>query len=73
MLADTIEAAVRATPDKSSDNIEKLIRYLIKSKVEDRQLCDCNITLEEIEKVTQAFLKMLKGIYHERIQYLKGK
>ena len=72
MLADTIEAAVRATSDKRMESIEKLVRYLIKSKVEDGQLNDCGMTFEEIEKVTQSFLNILKGIYHERIKYNNG-
>ena len=72
MLADTIEAAVRATTDKRMESIEKLVRYLIKSKVEDGQLNDCGMTFEEIEKVTQSFLNILKGIYHERIKYNNG-
>lgn len=73
MLADTIEAAVRANSDKSNETIEKLVRNLIKSKIDDGQLSECNITLEEIEKVTKAFLNVIRGIYHERIQYMKGK
>ncbi|CAM3160366.1 HDIG domain-containing metalloprotein [Streptobacillus felis] len=72
MLADTIEAAVRASLDKSSENIEKIVRYLIKSKFEDGQLSECDMTMEEIEKVTKAFLNIIRGIYHERIQYKKG-
>lgn len=72
MLADTIEAAVRATSDKRMESIEKLVKYLIKSKVEDGQLNDCGMTFEEIEKVTQSFLNILKGIYHERIKYNNG-
>lgn len=73
MLADTIEAAVRASVDKSKESIETLVRTLIKSKVDEGQLSNCNITLDEIEKVTQAFLNVLGGIYHERIQYRKVK
>ncbi|WP_156298940.1 HD family phosphohydrolase [Streptobacillus canis] len=72
MMADTIEAAVRANADKSTENIEKVVRYLIKSKFEDGQLSQCDMTMEEIEKVTKAFLNIIRGIYHERIQYKKG-
>lgn len=72
MLADTIEAAVRATSDKRMESIERLVRYLIQSKVEDGQLNDCGMTFEEIEKVIQSFLNILKGIYHERIKYNNG-
>ncbi|CAM3101850.1 HD family phosphohydrolase [Streptobacillus ratti] len=72
MLADTIEAAIRANADKSTENIEKIVRYLIKSKVEDGQLSECDMTMNEIEKVTKAFLSIIRGIYHERIQYKRG-
>ncbi|ACZ01009.1 HD family phosphohydrolase [Streptobacillus moniliformis] len=72
MLADTIEAAVRANADKSSENVEKIVRHLIKSKVEDGQLSECDMTMNEIEKVTKAFLNIIRGIYHERIQYKRG-
>ena len=71
MLADTIEAAVRVAGDKSREGIENLIRYLIKYKIDDNQLNGSNLTLEEIEKIIQAFLNTLQGAYHNRIKYPK--
>lgn len=71
LLADTIEAAVRSSEDKSKEGIEKLIRYLIKSKIDDNQLVECSLTLGEIEEIIQAFLNTLQGFYHERIKYPK--
>ncbi len=71
MLADTVEAAVRASNDKSKEGIENTIRYLIKYKIDDNQLNNCDIKLQDIEKIVQAFLKVLKAAYHERIQYPK--
>lgn len=70
-LADTIEAAVRSTEDKSKENLENLIRYLIKYKIDDNQLSESELTLSEIEKVIKAFLNTLQGAYHERIKYPK--
>jgi metal dependent phosphohydrolase len=70
-LADTIEAAVRASEDKSREGIENLIRYLIRYKIDDNQLSNSNLTLGEIEKVIRAFLNVLQGAYHERIKYPK--
>ena len=58
-LADTIEAAVRASEDKSREGID------------DNQLSNSNLTLGEIEKVIRAFLNVLQGAYHERIKYPK--
>ncbi|MDO5089869.1 MAG: HDIG domain-containing protein, partial [Leptotrichiaceae bacterium] len=71
LLADTIEAAVRSSEDKSREGIENLIRYLIRYKIDDNQLADSDLTLGEIEKVIQAFLNVLQGAYHERIKYPK--
>lgn len=71
MLADTVEAAIRASSDKSKEGIENTIRYLIKYKIDDNQLDECDIKLKDIEAIIQAFLKVLKAAYHERIQYPK--
>lgn len=71
LLADTIEAAVRSSEDKSKEGIENLIRYLIKYKIDDNQLSESELTLGEIEVVIQAFLNTLQGAYHERIKYPK--
>ncbi|WP_068268011.1 HD family phosphohydrolase [Caviibacter abscessus] len=71
MLADTVEAAVRASKDKSREGIENTIRYLVKYKIDDNQLSNCDINLADIEKIIEAFLVVLKAIYHERIQYPK--
>lgn len=71
LLADTIEAAVRSSEDKSKEGIENLIRYLIKYKIDDNQLSESELTLGEIEIVIQAFLNTLQGAYHERIKYPK--
>ena len=71
LLADTIEAAVRASEDKSKESVESLVRYLIKYKIEDGQLALADITLREIEIVIRSFLDVLQGAYHQRIQYPK--
>ena len=71
IIAYNIEAAVRASEDKSREGIENLIRYLIRYKIDDNQLSNSNLTLGEIEKVIRAFLNVLQGAYHERIKYPK--
>ena len=71
LLADTIEAAVRASEDKSKETIEGLIRSRIKHKMDDGQLSDADISLKEIETIINAFVSVLLGAYHQRIQYQK--
>ena len=69
MLADTIEAAARTTPDRSIEGLEALIRKLIRGKMDDGQLNETPITLADIEKATEAFLTVLTGVFHQRVEY----
>ena len=69
MLADSIEAAVRSMSSPNKDKMEKLIHKIMKDKLEDGQLEECDITLKEFETLKKAFLQVLLGIFHERIEY----
>ncbi len=69
MLADSVEAAVRSLPSPSKDKIEILIQKIMKDKLEDGQLEECNITIKELEILKKSFLQVLLGIFHERIEY----
>jgi len=69
MMADTIEAAVRALPDPTPDKIEGLIRKLLKEKLEDGQLDECNLTLKNLDSIANAFKNVICGIFHERVEY----
>ncbi len=69
MLADTIEAAARAMTDASPESISQLIQRLVRSKLEDGQLDRCSLTFHDLNRVCEAFLHVLSGVYHERIEY----
>lgn len=69
MMADTVEAASKSLKNPSSDSIDSLIDALIKSKMEDDQFINSNITFKEINQIKRIFKKMLKSIYHVRIAY----
>ena len=69
MLADTIEAAARTAPDRSSEALEALIRKLIRGKIDDGQLNESPMTMADIEKATKAFLMVLSGVFHQRVEY----
>ena len=69
MLADTIEAAARTSPDRSIEGLETLIRKLIRGKMDDGQLNDTPMTLADVEKATEAFLTVLSGVFHQRVEY----
>ena len=71
MLADTVEAAVRSIPDPTREKISQMIRKLVRGKMEDGQLDECTLCFRDIDKISAAFENVLKGVFHERIEYPK--
>jgi len=69
MLADSVEAAVRSIRNMDETAIELMVGRIIKGKIEDGQLDHSPITTKEINTVKNTFISVLKGIYHERIEY----
>lgn len=69
MLADTIEAAVRSMPDPTPQTIERFIERLVRGKIEDGQLSNSPLSLHDIDDICEAFIKVLSGVFHERIEY----
>ena len=45
------------------------MRKIIKDKLNNAQLDNCDLTLKDLELVGQSFVKVLAGIFHERIEY----
>ncbi|MCK9267298.1 MAG: HDIG domain-containing protein [Alkaliphilus sp.] len=69
MMADSVEAAVRSLSSPTRKKVEELIEKIIRDKLEDGQLDESNITLKELKKIKESFLKVITGIFHERIEY----
>ncbi len=72
MLADTSEARMRAERPKDEDELEDLIRSVIKDKLELGELDETQLTLHNLEETTDSFTSTLRGVYHPRIQYPKS-
>lgn len=72
MLADSIEAAARSLDEPTPTRLQNIVRNIIQRKFTDAQLDECNLTLKDLSKVEQAFVKILLGIYHQRIDYPKN-
>ena len=69
MLADSVEAAVRSITEPTSEKIEQMVSNIIDGKIKDKQLNNCDLTFKDLDKIKECFLKALKGIYHQRIEY----
>lgn len=69
MLADNIEAAVRSLQNPTAGRVEGLIRKIIKDRLMDGQLDECDLTLKDLDAIANSFMRVLSGIYHTRIEY----
>jgi uncharacterized domain HDIG len=73
MLADSVEAAVRSINEPTKGKIEEMVNNIIKDRLNEGQLDNCDLTLKDLNKIREAFLKVLTGIYHQRIEYPEDK
>ena len=69
MLADTCEAAVKSLNTTNLDEVEAMIRKVVKHKVELDQLVKTDLSFGDIELIILAFRQVYYGLYHERIKY----
>ncbi|PYO89090.1 MAG: hypothetical protein DMD66_06105 [Gemmatimonadetes bacterium] len=69
MIADSVEAALRVLEDLTPQKIEEAINHIVRTKVNAGQLDEAPLTLQQIEQVKSAFLRVLSGMYHNRIDY----
>ena len=69
MLADTVEAASRTLENPSVPRLEKFIRQLVMGKYESGQLDKADLTFSDLDKIKNAFVNILAGYYHSRIEY----
>lgn len=73
MMADGVEAAVRSIQKPDKEKIEKMVDNIIKTRLDEGQLKNSDLTFKDLEKIRESFLTVLSGIYHERIEYPKEK
>ena len=69
MMADSVEAAVRSIQEPTLEKIEDMVNNIVKDKMNSNQLNECDLTFRELEVIKACFLRVLKGIYHHRIEY----
>lgn len=69
LLADSVEAASRALKEPTAGKISEIVHKVINNKFIDGQLDECDLTLKDLEKISEVFIRVLGGIYHSRINY----
>lgn len=68
-IADSVEAAVRSLRNPTIEQIDSLVQKIIKYRLDDHQLSDCDLTMKELDIVSKTLKETLLGIFHSRIEY----
>jgi putative nucleotidyltransferase with HDIG domain len=69
MLADGVEASVRSLDSRDEPAIRAMVTRIIEERVADGQFDECDLTLRDLERIREAFVGQLLGMYHTRIAY----
>jgi cyclic-di-AMP phosphodiesterase PgpH len=69
MLADGVEAASRTLKKPNVAKLEKLVWEMIMDKFTSGQMNNCDITFRDLETIKRAFVHILAGHFHSRIEY----
>ena len=74
MLADSVEAGVRSIMKDGNDigRADEMIKNIIKDKLDDGQLNNCDLTMKDLETIRHSFVKVFEGMYHQRVSYPKS-
>ncbi|MBU2101898.1 MAG: HDIG domain-containing metalloprotein [Candidatus Omnitrophota bacterium] len=70
-LADSIEALSRTLDEPTPARIEETVRGVVRKRFLEGELDESNLTLNDLEKITQSFIRMLNALFHSRITYPK--
>jgi len=69
MIADEVEAASKTLSNPTVAHLREFVRDITNKIFLDGQLDECELTLKDLNKITDSFVKVLVGIFHHRIEY----
>lgn len=68
-LADAVEASSRTLKNPTSSRMRALVSKIINDKFVSGQLDESHLTLHDLNKIGDSFVRVLHGIFHYRIEY----
>ncbi|WP_374954709.1 HD family phosphohydrolase [Paenibacillus sp. AR247] len=68
-IADSVEAAVRSLRNPTVTQVESVIEKIIKSRLDDHQFNECDLTMKELDIIAKTLKESVMGIFHSRIEY----
>lgn len=68
-IADSVESASRSLQKPTPQKVEQLVDEIVRSRINDGQLDECNLTLRELDMIKTSLVGTLRSIMHSRIVY----
>jgi cyclic-di-AMP phosphodiesterase PgpH len=72
MLADSTEAACRTLEKPTPGRIRDLIERIVRDRLSDGQLDECELTFKDLEKIISSMTRSLSSLLHARVEYPAG-
>lgn len=69
MLADAVEAACRSLKDPSVSRLRNMVNAIIEDRFKNGELDESPLTLRDLNQIQEAFVTILTGVFHGRIEY----
>jgi putative nucleotidyltransferase with HDIG domain len=69
MLADVSEAVTHSLKDPTQGEVESSMSTVFRARWDDGQFSESGLTLEELERVKKAFVRVWRTLHHERLKY----
>ena len=73
MLADAVEASVRSLSSQDEPAVRTMVERIISERLLDGQLDECDLTLRDLDRIRESFIRQLLAMYHRRIPYPTNK
>ncbi|MES2211230.1 MAG: HDIG domain-containing metalloprotein [Chloroflexota bacterium] len=73
MLADGVEASVRSLTSRDETAIRGMVARIMEDRTADGQFDECDLTFRDLDRIEEAFVQQLLGMYHQRVAYPQSK
>lgn len=69
MLADSCEAATRASSDHSTERIRTIVNNTFRERIDEGEFDESPISLRDLGVVREAYIATLTAVFHPRVEY----
>lgn len=71
MVADSVEAASRALPNPTPEELTRLVQNIVTHKISENQFENAGISFNDVRRMKDILTQKLISVYHHRVEYPK--